>query len=137
MTPLAPATTLRSRPHAVRLACVQVVQWLMRADGRATTREQLQVVDLARFLDVDPAGLAAVPSWNESWPALLSDDGMTVLMQAALLVTADDSEDPGELACLEQLQVAFGLPAEAVEQVLAWARDGQAWLARGKALRRA
>lgn len=136
MTPLAPATTLRSRPRATRRAFVEVVSWLVRSDGHASPREEVQVVDLARFLDVDPAALPDPPSWREDWLVHLREDAGAVILQAALLVTADASEDPGELACLEQLQVAFDLPADTVPAALRWARQGQTWLAAGKALRR-
>lgn len=131
---LPPVDALLAQPLEVRTAAVEVLAWVMGADGELRREELATVDDLARRLDLSWRAHSQVPSWNEAWARVLRPVGPQVLQLACLLATADGDLAEVELDCLALLQGALRLDPGSVGALCAWAQEGHRWARKGQAL---
>lgn len=124
---------LLSRSPEARTATLEVLAWVMGADGELRREELAVIEDLARRLDLRWRP-PLVPSWSEAWVAPVRPVGPLVLQLACLLATADGDLSPAELDCLELLRGALGLDRGAVDALCTWAQEGHRWAHKGESL---
>ncbi len=125
---------LTRQPLDTRLATVDVLAWVMGADGELRPEELAMIADLRRRLALPPLDPPRAPSWSEAWPALLAPVAPEVLALAALLATSDDDLADAERACLDLLQAALGLDPGSARALIRWAEEGHRWLRKGTGL---
>lgn len=125
------------QPDSVRLAFLEVLNWMLHADGVADDREQRFLDHTATLLGFE--GLRhALPArsedWKPAWTRILEPIAPYVLMQAALIAWADGELHDDERALLERLRRGLDLDPGVHDRVLRWAHDGYRWTMEGVAL---
>lgn len=128
---------LLDQPDAVRLAFLEVLNWMLAADGVADPREVRFLDDLATRLGF--AGLrGALPTgpqdWKPAWTEILAPVARYVLLHCALLAWEDDTLHANEVERLAALCHALQIDATRRDEAIAWARDGRRWMREGFAL---
>lgn len=125
-----------SQPAPVRLAFLEVLHFVMWADGVLDDREERLLDELCARLDVRELRdlLPEKPEWKTSWGRMLMPVRRYVLLQAAVMSWADGSVHRAERVMLERLTLALGEDLITLDAVLDWAEAGRAWAERGLAL---
>jgi len=122
---------LRVSPERARVAFIEVLCWLVHADGAVDPREVTFVQSQALALGVPQVELHEPMVWDDRWPEQLEDIGHHVLMQCALLTVADGSCHVRERERLEFLEGELDAQPGSVDEMVEWALEGHRWMSNG------
>ncbi len=123
---------ISSEPVETRRAFLQVLWWIIDADGVLDQRELAFVDAVRQRLDLDEVGSPA-DAPEESWADLLGPVAHYVLMQCALLATADGECHLRERERMEDLARLLDAEPGSVDEMVAWAWEGHRWMGCGMA----
>lgn len=125
------------QPDAVRLAFLEVLSWILHADGVVDPREQ-QFLDHAAamlgFESLQDALREVDRRWKPAWTDILAPVGPYVLMQGALLAWSDGELHESERAVLERLRDGLQVERDLHDKILRWAYEGHRWTMAGLSL---
>jgi len=130
--------TLHKLPQEERFAYARLLAYMTRVDNELSIDEMAMFEQRLGTALLSPKqrdkirkALKTPPSLEECLAGLGEEAGKLALRDATLMAAADGTVDEDELDVLEQIAEHLGLVDDAVEQLLAWTKEGYQWMSRG------
>tara|TARA_B100000767_G_scaffold264683_1_gene279870 strand:- start:8448 stop:8879 length:432 start_codon:yes stop_codon:yes gene_type:complete len=130
--------TVHKLPQSERFAYAKLLAHMTRIDNELTVEEmsmfeqRLGTALLSpRQRDLIRSALKNPPSLEECLDDLGEEAGRLALRDAVLMAASDGTVDEDEKEALETIAEHLDLHPEAVDKLLAWTRDGYAWMQAG------